>query len=56
MDIIKLLRLTGSYQQRHQNWLEMINNNGFGFLDFDEVDKNLDYVKRTWIDQAAIGG
>ncbi len=52
--IIKLLKLTGSYQDRHQNWLEVIRNNGFGFLDFDEVDKNLDYAKRTWFKQAAL--
>ena len=52
--IIRLLKLNGSYQERHQNCLEMIQCNGFGFLDFDDVDKNLDYAKRTWFNQAVL--
>ncbi len=52
--IIKLLKRTGSYQQRHQNWLEMIHNNGFGFSDFDEIDSNLAYDRRSWFNKAAL--
>ncbi|HLV09340.1 MAG TPA: DUF6765 family protein [Halanaerobiales bacterium] len=52
--IIDLLKVTGSYQKRHQNWLEAIHNNAFGFKDFDDIDRELSYDKRSWFREAVV--
>lgn len=46
--MIGLLKVEGSSNLRHRLWLEKIQQNYFGFPDFDAVDLNLEYHNRSW--------
>lgn len=48
----KLLIQEDSQEERHNNWLESIRSNEFGFTDHDEIDENLDYDERAWFNKA----
>ncbi len=50
--LIELLTFQGNSDERHQNWLDKVNNNYFEFGDFDEVDTQLNYDKRNWFRRA----
>lgn len=48
----KLLTNPGTSEERHNEWLENIRNNGFSLRDFDETDQKLSYSKRQWFNEA----
>ena len=50
--IVALLKNRDSLGNRHKKWLQTINNNYFGFEDFNEIDRTLNYDPREWFYEA----